>query len=259
MRSERVGMAKQTKRSGASGIAVLGCVVALSLVLAGSAQALEFASPIPATYAAGFDVSDPQTDWLLSTAMGDYLALGSAPGPGIQMAISSVEEYMYAGSSGWQSTLPSGLSEFTVRSTWTVTDIDIAVPDDGIMLYIAGMASTDYVPPSGPVPIPDFPLGSVQVLTGGGVLGGASFDPLDELSYAGTDYAYYGVRVFDVGDALQFGYVGYNSQPEGAPALHAAAGINFVPVPEPGSALLVGLGLAAMAFARPGRARQTRD
>lgn len=240
----------------ASRMRILGLAVVLSLVGPGSARALEFASPIPEVYAAAFDVAEPQPDWLLSPYGVDFLQAGLTDGPGIAVVLDRVEQYMYEGSNGWQSTLPAGEAEFTAMATWTVSKINVPVPEDGLMLFIGGLQPVGYPPLPGAGPIPDYPLGSVQVLTGGGVLGGESFDPLAELvlSAPGIDYVYYGTRIFEVTDSIHFGYVGQNSQVDGPPALFANAGQNFV-VPEPGTALLVGVGLTVMARRRAGRMR----
>jgi len=230
----------------------------MACLLALPAQALTFADPIPAGFASGFDVASPEPDFVLSPFGDDFLQVGTSPGAGIEIVIDRIEEYLYEGSSGWQATLPSGLAEFTARTTWTVTQIDIMMPDDGLMLFIGGMPDTTYVPPMGGT-VPDYPAGSVHVLTDAGPLGGETYEPLDQLVLhaPGVDYIYYGTRIFDVGDSIHFGYVGENSSTDGPPALFSNAGRNFV-VPEPGTALLVSVGLVIMAARRtrrPGRER----
>ncbi len=235
--------------------AVLALPAALVLLVATPNAAQALADPIPSEFAAGFDVADPQPDWLLSPFLDDFLSVSTDPASGAAVIIDRTEQYVWEGSGAPQDGLQPGVGEFFGVSTWTVIDINIEVPENGLFLYIGGMAGPDYVPPPGTPPFDTYAQGSVQVLTEGGSVGGVTLPALDEalLLFGSSSYVYFGTVIEAVGDSLVFSYVGDDALSNGVP-FFSNAGRNFV-VPEPGSFLLVGAGLAMLASKRRGRAR----
>ena len=226
--------------------------------VAAPAHALTFADPIPdAQYALGFDVAAPaDPDFTLSTDLvNDFLAASVDPASSADVIISLSECFLYTGVSECQSSVPAGVGPYTGVTTWTVTDIRVPVPENGIALFIGGMGNGDTVVPPGNPAAPDYALGSVSVLTEGGDFAGETLPALDEMLLTfggGNDYVYYGTVVFEVGDALTFGYTVDSQLAGGTPILFSNAARNIVP--EPGTALLVGAGLALMATRRNRRA-----
>jgi hypothetical protein len=219
-------------------------------------QALDFSDPIPEDFAAGFDVVAPSPDWIMSSSPTDFLNVSITPGSGAPVVLSRTEVYTWEGSGGEQSTLPGSVGAFTGKAVWTVSELNVEVPEDGLLLFISGMADSDYTPPPGTGPLPDYPAGSIHVLTSGGDFAGETYAPLAEIlfPYGGVDYIYYGVRIFDVNDSFSFAYTGDDALDGGGVPWFANAAQNFV-VPEPGSFLLVGAGLMMLAARRRGPAR----
>jgi len=233
---------------------ILGLAAALACFVTAPAEALTFADVIPdKEYALGFDVPAPSSpDVIFSQDMGDFLAASTNPADGAAVTFSLSECFVYTGSFGCQATVPTGVA-YTGVTRWTVTDIDIDVPAEGLFLFIGGMGN-------GETPGPDYPLGSVQVLTSGGLFGGELLPALSDglLSFGqGMDYVYYGTRIFEVGDSLTFGYQVDEQHAGGTPILFSNVGRNIVP--EPGTFVLVGLGLAVMASRRTRRAGRPRS
>jgi len=245
---------------------ILG-MAALLVFVGAPVHALTFASPIPdEQYALGFSgpvQSEPVVtsagpaipDFLLSTDLvNDFLAASVDPASDADVIFSLSECFMWAGTTGCQSSVPLGVGPYTGVTTWTVTEIRVPVPENGLAFFIGGMGNGDTLVPPGNPPAPDYALGSVSVLTGGGVFAGEILPELDEMLLTfggGIDYVYYGTVISQVGDSLTFGYTVDSQLAGGTPIFFSNAAQNVGP--EPGTALLVAAGLALMAIRRGGR------
>jgi hypothetical protein len=236
----------------------IGLIAALTCLVATQASALTFANPIPdKEIAYGFDVPTPAApDYLLSTDLAnDFLSASPDPSSGADIIFTVTDCLLYAGASGCQGSVPEGVGPYTGITTWTVSAINVPVPEDGLLLLIGGMGNGETPVISGNPPAPDYQLGSVQVLTDGGVLGGMPLPALDEMLLtfgAGQDYVYYGTKITQVTDSLTFGYTVDEQLAGGTPIFFSNAARSFVP--EPGTAILVGAGLFALSVRRTSRA-----
>lgn len=230
-----------------------GLGLAIAMLAAAPVQALEFVDPIPAGFAAGFDVPSPDPDWLMSTNPADFLFASRQASDAAAITFSVTNCFLWAGVTSCQSSVPLGTTGFSGVATWTVTAIDVPVPAEGLILFIGGIANADYVPAPGMPAAPDYQLGDVELLIGGGAFGGSVLPELEELFLPlgpGYDRSYFGARVFAVGDALTFGYRVNEQLAAGTPVPFANVATNVTPIPEPSTGLLVGAGLAILAGRR---------
>lgn len=221
------------------------------LALVPAAQALTFANPLPdEERSLGFDLPAPAIPTVrMSDDLADFLVASPDPAdnPAVEFTVTNC--FRYAGANGCQSSVPTDTLDYTGVTTWTVSQINIDVPDGGLFLFVGGMGNGDTeveFPPA-----PDYPLGSVQVLTDGGDFGGDTLAPLVDglFTFGGVvEVVYFGALVDEVGDSLTFGYQVDQQLEGGTPIFFSNAARNIVVIPEPGTALLVGLGLVALAM-----------
>jgi hypothetical protein len=234
-------------------IRLAGLGMALALCAAGPVQALEFVDVIPAGVALGFDVPNPDPNWLMSTSPADFLFASPNPADAAAITFSVSNCFLWSGVTSCQQTVPDGTQNYSGVATWTVSEINVPVPAEGLLLFIGGIANADYVPAPGSPAAPDYQLGDVELLIDAGDFGGSVLSEIDEIFLPlgpGFDRTYFGTQVFEVGDALTFGYRVNAQLAAGTPVPFANVATNFTPVPEPGTALLVGAGLAILAGRR---------
>lgn len=242
-------------------------VLALGLSALGGApaQALEFVDVIPAGFAAGFDVATPEPDWVMSTDPANFLLASPNPADNAAITFEIVSDcFLWGGVTECQGTVPEGTEGFSGVSTWRVTDINVPVGEDGLLLFIGGIADADYIPfgAETSASVPDYQQGDVELLIDGGDFGGSFLSQLEELYLPlgpGFDRSYFGVQVFEVGDEMTFGYRVNQQLPAGTPIVFANVAAEATVIPEPGTALLVGSGLAMLARGRARRERLERS
>lgn len=226
---------------------------ALMLVVGAPAQALtEVDFLLHENASIGFDVPAPSPDWLLPAVAGNFLSGSENPADAPAILYDASLCFMYAGATGCQSDVPLGTGPYTGVTTWSVSEINVPVPVEGLLLYLGGAANGEFEPSATHPNPPDYQPGSIQLVTSGGDFGGSVLPELEEILVdvgGGLQYVYYGIRVFDTDASLTFGYTVDEQLDGGTPIIFANVGRNFI-VPEPGTALLVGAGLAALGARR---------
>ncbi len=236
--------------------AALALPAALVLLIAAPQQAHALAEPIPESFAAGFATTDFTPEWLLSPVQEDFLSASPVAGSGAPVVFERTEQYIWEGSGGFQDELPEGTLDFQALVSWEVTEINIDIPPNGLYLFIGGMAGPNFVPPPGTPPFDRYEFGTVSVLNDGGTVGGVTVPALQGglLDFGNSVFQYYGIVIDGVGDTLQFAYNGEEALGNGVPFL-SNVGRNYTVIPEPGTFLMVGAGLALLASRRRGQAR----
>jgi hypothetical protein len=140
--------------------------------------------------------------------------------------------------------IPAGDGTYSSIASMTLVSIAGPIPDDGVLLFFSGINTTT---------TPYDPTDIAFVLDPDPV-SGFVFTPLETIVLAresGSTYYYLGYRLLasDIGRTFTFRYdVNALQLAEGTPEFYTSAAYSFVP--EPGTALLLAVGLAGLALSR---------
>ena len=266
------------KRSRSS-VHVRGMLCGAMIVAAILLLAVGPASATPASFtSSGWGFEPTSLVGLPTGSIGeeDPFLLAGAPGtdPNLDVVLSGSTDLcvLAAGSSVCQLT-PSGLTgAYSALVTLQVSVLNTAMLPGPFTLLLTGLGNTDYDPSEVSVELDPMVDPSLDTSAVPNFVYGGAFTPfvhIRDLAAAQSHeiiYDYIGWTVED-GDSVTFRYdvsVGPNGRQ--APVFTLNATPIIVPVPEPGTALLMGLGLAGLSFSgarraagRTGRANEERE
>lgn len=232
-----------------------GALASTTFFLASLLLAASPAVATPATYADSFGFLEAGLEALPVGVMDgadDFLMVGevgSVAGLDVELTGSTNLCVFTASSPACQADTGGITGPYSVLMTITVSAINTDAIDGPFTLFLSGRAGV-YAPSEFTVELnPTLPAG----LDTSGIPGfgfGFMGHIVDETFGPSTVYHYVGWRM-SLGDTVSFRYdVSTAPNGRGAPQLRANATSSLlVPVPEPGTALLMGLGLAGLAMA----------
>ncbi|MEE3327834.1 MAG: PEP-CTERM sorting domain-containing protein [Myxococcota bacterium] len=215
-------------------ILIFWFAVVLSVCLAGAAQAV----PVRFLGVGDFNGFDPTTPGFPTTPdlqiEPSGLSLGAGPiGSGFDVLYTADHCLLPTGTTTCQPGVAAG-SSYTDLVTITLLSTPVAhpVPVGGLYILFGGMLDTGYS------------VTDVWFDTDQQTVAGIPVDPLLYAYQASGDREYFGFLFSNIGDSMTVRYDVSAMQPSGTPILFTSA---YYPVPEPGTAVLVALGLVGMA------------
>ena len=226
--------------------ALLIALIGLLSIGAGSAWATS-AHFLPSPFAVGFDATEAgfptDVDYVIPTPVA-FVDAGAIAGAGVDYDLSQC--LLLGGAGACDDTLSAGSDPYTAVVTLTLTSVSQAIPEQGILLFLSGLANTADAPP--------YDEDNVGVVLDPGPIAGYdfAFTPFETITWtsgsSGTTYYYLGFRMFQIGDSVTLRYDVSSQLVGGTPVIETNASYTFVP--EPSTAVLMALGLAGLALRR---------